>query len=113
MYKGMNIITNIGLGVKLTNSMSFGESIFSAGFIKKTIMVDLHVRFNRAYPPRNGHKKTLEHFRRQIIKAKTEALLGGARRPHLQARQPLGPPVSLCIAMSILHHLLGCIDAVL
>ena len=52
MHKGINIITNKGLGFKLTNSMSFGESVFSIGFIKKTVKVDLHVRFNRAYPQR-------------------------------------------------------------
>ena len=40
--------------------MSFGESVFSAGFIKKTIKVDLHVRFNCANLQRNGHQKTLE-----------------------------------------------------
>jgi hypothetical protein len=33
MYKGTNEITNEGLGFKLTNSMSFGESVFSAGYI--------------------------------------------------------------------------------
>ena len=35
---------------KLINSMSFGESVISAGFIKKTVKVDLDVRLNRAYP---------------------------------------------------------------
>ena len=50
MYKGINIITNEGVGFKQTNSMSFGESIFSAGFIQKTIKADLHVRINCAYP---------------------------------------------------------------
>jgi hypothetical protein len=37
MYKGTNEITNEGLGFKLTNSTSFGESVFSAGYIKKTV----------------------------------------------------------------------------
>jgi hypothetical protein len=32
MYKGINIITNKGLGFKLINSMSFGESMISIGF---------------------------------------------------------------------------------
>ena len=50
MHKGINIITNIDLGFKLTNSMSFVESVFSAGFIQKTVKVDLDVRLNRAYP---------------------------------------------------------------
>ena len=37
--------------------MSFGESVFSVGFIQKTIKVDLHVRFNYAYQQQNGHQK--------------------------------------------------------
>jgi hypothetical protein len=32
MYKDTNEITNKGLGFKLTNSTSFGESEISAGF---------------------------------------------------------------------------------
>ena len=40
--------------------MGFGESMISTGFIQKTVKVDLHVRFNCAYPQRNGHLKTLE-----------------------------------------------------
>jgi hypothetical protein len=32
MYKGSNEITNKGLGLKLTNSTSFGESMIYAGF---------------------------------------------------------------------------------
>jgi hypothetical protein len=31
MYKGTNEFTNKGLGFKLTNSTSFGESVISAG----------------------------------------------------------------------------------
>ena len=49
MYKGTIVITNKGLGFKLTISMSFGESVFSAGFIQETVKVDLYVRINRAY----------------------------------------------------------------
>ena len=48
MYKGINIITNEGLGIKLTNFMTFGESVFSAGFIQKTVKLDLDVRINCA-----------------------------------------------------------------
>jgi hypothetical protein len=48
MYKGTNEITNKGLGFKLTNSMSFGESMISAGFYQKIIKADLHVRVNNA-----------------------------------------------------------------
>ena len=53
MYKGINMITNKGIeGFKLINSTSFGESVFSTGFIQKTVKVDLDVRLNRAYPQR-------------------------------------------------------------
>ena len=48
MYKGMKVIHNIDLGFKLTNSMSFVESVFSAGFIQKTVKVDLYIRINHA-----------------------------------------------------------------
>jgi hypothetical protein len=51
MYMGINIITNKGLGFKLTNSRSFGESIISVGFNQKPIKADLHVRVNYAIPP--------------------------------------------------------------
>ena len=43
MYKGINIITNEGLGSKLTNSMSFGEFVFLGGFNQKTTNEDLNV----------------------------------------------------------------------
>jgi hypothetical protein len=52
MYKGTNEITNKGLGFKLTNSMSFGEFVISAGYIEKTVKVDLHVRVNNTITPR-------------------------------------------------------------
>jgi hypothetical protein len=60
MYKGTNEITNKGLGFKLINSMSFGESMISAGFNQKTIKVDLHVRVNDAILPRNLRGKVPE-----------------------------------------------------
>jgi hypothetical protein len=44
MYKSTIEITNKGLGFKLTNSMSFGESVISAGFIQKTIKGNLFVK---------------------------------------------------------------------
>ena len=40
--------------------MSFGESIFSSGFIQKIVKADLHVRINRAYSSRNEHQKVPE-----------------------------------------------------
>ena len=75
-------------------------------------MVDLHVRFNRAYPQQNGHQKTLEYSRGLRAEVERQRLLGGASQPHLQAAQPLGPTVSLPVAMLVLHCLLGCIYAV-
>jgi hypothetical protein len=51
MYKGTNEITNEDLGFKLTNSMSFGKSMISAGFIQKlsrqTYMAELIMQFQR------------------------------------------------------------------
>ena len=67
-------------GFKLTNSMSFGESVFSAGF---TVKVDLHVRFNYGYPQRNRHQKTLEDSGGLHTEVKGETPPGGAGRPHL------------------------------
>jgi hypothetical protein len=51
MYNGTNKITNKGLGFKLTNSMSFGESMIYAEFNQKTVKADLHVIVNYAIPP--------------------------------------------------------------
>jgi hypothetical protein len=58
--------------------MSFGESIFFAGFIQKTIKVDLHVGINCACPQRNRHQKVLGDLRGHHTEAKAEALPGGA-----------------------------------
>ena len=92
--------------------MSFGKYVFSIGFIQKTIDVDLHVRFNRTYPQRNRHQKTLEDSRGLRAKAKRQRLPGGVGQPHLYVGRPLGSNVSLRIAMSVLHHLLGCFYAI-
>jgi hypothetical protein len=51
MYKGTSKIINKGLGFKLINSTSFGESVISIGFNQKTIKTNLHVRVNNANPP--------------------------------------------------------------
>ena len=71
------------LGFKLINSTSFGESVFPARFNQKTTKVDLQVRFNHAYPPRNGHQKVPEDSKGLHTKAEVKAPLGGAGRPHL------------------------------
>jgi hypothetical protein len=51
MHKGIIEITNKGLGFKLINFMSFGESVISAGFIQKTTKGDLFVKGNNRIPP--------------------------------------------------------------
>jgi hypothetical protein len=112
MYKGTNEITNKGLGFKLTNSMSFGESVISARYIQKTIKEDLHVIGNHGIPLWELRGKTLEDSRRLSIEAGHEALPCGAGQPHLQAAQPPGPPVSLPAATSVSHRLLGYISAI-
>jgi hypothetical protein len=47
MQKGIYERTNKGLGFKLTNSTSFGESLIFAEFIQKTIMGDLFIKINQ------------------------------------------------------------------
>jgi hypothetical protein len=92
--------------------MSFGETMISTGFIQKIVKVDLDVRINRAYPPRNRHQKVLEDTKGHYTEAEPKWLPGVANQPHLQATRPLGPTVSLRVAMSVLHRLLGCIYAI-
>ena len=86
--------------------MSFGESVFSVGFIQKTVKGDLFVKGNYGIPPHKQRRKILEDCRRLSIEADPEGLPCTADRP-------LGPPVSLRVAMLVLHRLLGCIYAVL
>jgi hypothetical protein len=105
MYKGTNEITNKGLGFKLTNSMSFGESVISTGYIHKTVKGDLHVRGNLRIPPRVLRGKTLEDSRRLSTEAHPKGLPCGAN-------QPMGSPYQPLIAVLVFHRLLGCISAV-
>jgi hypothetical protein len=83
MYKGTNEITNKGLGFKLTNSMSFGESMITTGFNQKTIKANLHVRVNYTIPPWNQRGKVPEEGGKTLL---------------CGADQPLGPPISLLFA---------------
>jgi hypothetical protein len=85
MHKGTNEITNKSLGFKLMNSTSFGEFMISAGFIQKTVKVDLHVRVNYAIPSRNQHGKVIEDSRGLHTEVEGEALPCRASQPHLQA----------------------------
>ena len=64
--------------------MSFGKSVFAAGFNQKTIKEDLSVKANNAYPPRNQFEKTLENSRGQSTEAGHMSLICGAGRPHCQ-----------------------------
>ena len=93
--------------------MSFGESVFSVGFIQKTVKGDLFVKGNYGIPPRNRRGKTLEDYRRRITEAEIMSLTCGARWPHLEAARPVDPPRQPPVVMSVLHCLLGCIYAVL
>ena len=62
--------------------MSFGESVFSARFIQKTVKVDQNVRFNYAYPQRKGHQKTQED---STPKQRARRRQVGLARAHLSA----------------------------
>jgi hypothetical protein len=46
MRNGTNERIYIGIGFKLTNSMSFGQSLFSAGLFQKTTKRDLFSKEN-------------------------------------------------------------------
>ena len=49
--------------------MSFGESMFRAGFNQKIAKEDLFIKGNHGIPLRNRHGKTLEDSRRLSTKA--------------------------------------------
>jgi hypothetical protein len=80
-----------------------------AVYIQKTVKPDLHVKNSNAIPPRNLRGKVLEDSRRLSTEADPERVTYGAGRPYLQAGQPMGPSVSLPIAMVVPHRLLDCI----
>ena len=68
--------------------MSFSESLFSAGFIQKTVKGDLFVKENYEIPTRKQRGKILEDSRRLSTEADPEGLPCGAGL--------WVPPVSLC-----------------
>ena len=85
--------------------MSFGKSMFLAGFIQKTTKEDLIVEGNYGIPPRYLCGKTLEGSRRQITEVGLDPLPCGADRPIGGAARPLwAPPISL-LRMSVPHRL--------
>ena len=64
-------------GFKLTNSMSFDESVFPAVFNQKTAK-DLIVKGKYGVPPRYLCGKTLEHSRSHVTKAESKGMTCGA-----------------------------------
>ena len=93
--------------------MSFGEFVFSARFIQKTVKGDLFVKVNYRILSRNRRGKTLEDSRRHITKAEPMSLTCWANQSHLEAARPVGPPCQPPVVMLVLHRLLGCIYVVL
>jgi hypothetical protein len=87
--------------------------VISAGYIQKTVKADLRVRSSNAIAPWNLRGKVLEDSRRISTDANPEGVTYGAGRQHLQAGRPVGPFVSLPIAMAALHRLLDFIYTVL
>jgi hypothetical protein len=85
--------------------MSFGESVFSVGFIKKTIKAYLHIRINRASPQQNGHQKVPEDSRGHHTEAGAEGLPGGAARQPSSCYigSPSSPRLHLCHSLSRFH----------
>jgi hypothetical protein len=83
MRNGTNERIYIGLGFKLKNSMSFGESLFSAGLFYKTTKRDLFVKGKFRIKIWHIREKTLEDMRRHRNKAGGEGLPSGASQPHL------------------------------
>jgi hypothetical protein len=71
--------------------MSFGESMFSAGFIQKTVKVDPNVRFNRNYLRQKQLQKVPEDIRRQTTEEDCErqpAPPAGRRAPRPTCQPP-------------------------
>ena len=63
--------------------MSFGASVFLAGFIQKTAKEDLIIEGNYKIPPCKQRGKLLEDSKRHSTKADPEGLPCGDGRPHL------------------------------
>ena len=57
--------------------MSFGESVFPAGFNQKTAKKDLIVKGKYEIPPRHLRGKTLEGSKSHVTEAEGDTPLGG------------------------------------
>jgi hypothetical protein len=64
MRNGTNERINIDLGFKLTNSMSFGESLFFVELFQKTTKRDLFVKGKFGIKIWHIREKTVEGMRR-------------------------------------------------
>jgi hypothetical protein len=78
MRNGTNERIYIDLGFKLTNSTSFGESLFFVGLFQKTTKRDLFVKGKFRIKIWHIREKTLEDMRRHWNKAEGEGLPSGA-----------------------------------
>jgi hypothetical protein len=72
----------------LTVSMSFGESIFSTGFIQKITKEDISIKRDRMIISSRIQRKVLEDTRGLHAKGGYQTLPGGASRPHPCATRP-------------------------
>jgi hypothetical protein len=92
--------------------MSFGESMFLAGFIQKIVKRDLFIKGNYGISLRKKREKILEDSRRIPSEVDPEGLPCGASRPHLEAGRPMGPTSQPPLQMLVSHRLLDCIYAI-
>jgi hypothetical protein len=96
---------NIGIGFKLTNSTSFGESVFFSRVYPEIRQRYLIVRLQHIYPWCKLLGMDLEHTRRQPTEGGPEGLPC--------AGWPMGPSHQSSLQMAILYRLLDCIYAIL
>ena len=93
--------------------MSFSESVFSTGLNQKTMKRGLFVNGNHRIPPWDQCGKVPKDSRRLSIEGDHMSLTCGAARPHLEVVWPLWAPPVILFVMSVLHHLLGYIPAII
>jgi hypothetical protein len=91
--------------------MSFGESMFPAGFNQTTTKEDLNIKGKYRIPPWHPHGKTLEWSKSHVTEAEDKAPTWWAGRPTGGADQPTGgagrslwdPPISHLVS-SVSHR---------
>ena len=85
--------------------MSFGESVFLAGFNQKAAKEDLIIKGKYGVLPQYLHGKTLEGSRSHVTEAEGHPLTGGAAWPLGGAAQPLWIPLVSQLHMAVSHCL--------